>query len=171
MITKDAVLARMAFEREQAAALGVSKARVSKAEDKAEYYDIATDLDTTDKERMPSRRVGDAHLVQSKVVYMPETTRTYQTAGDMAVPRDSFLSPNLGESQKPTQEYRCEYPDGQKLHGENVLSPGESEGVTPADYVPSKPAVLKRAAGMFSNIIHGQTGDGIDAADRFTGGK
>jgi len=164
------------IDEQNAAALKAAGYDVKKSmagdESKVEYYDVVEDLNTTDSERMPTRRVlGDISVLKPKVEFMPPTTRVFETVGDFVVPRDSFLHPNLGESQKPTQQYLCENPEHQKLHRENFLAPGESEGVTPADYVPSKPAVLKRAAGLFSNIINLQGGDGVDSADRFTGGK
>jgi hypothetical protein len=161
------------FEKEERAAL--AKAREARKsmdgdESKAVYFDIADTVQSADPNKARPVRVGDARVMPNRVTFLPPETRVYETAGDMAVPRDSFLSPNLGGSQGPTQAYRCEYPDGQKLHQENFLAPGEGETETPADFVAPKPAVLKRA-GMFANIINGQDGDGVDAADRFTGGR
>ena len=161
------------FEKEERAAL--AKAREARKsmdgdESKAQYFDIADTVQDANNQPNRTVRVGDARVMPNRVTFMKPETRVYETAGDMAVPRDSFLAPNLGENQGPTQQYRCEYPDGQKLHEENFAEPGESETVRPADFVAPKPAVLKRA-GMFSNIINGQDGDGVDAADRFTGGR
>jgi len=161
------------FEKEEREAL--AKAREARKsldgdESKAKYFDIADTVQSANNQPHRTVRVGDARVMPNKVTFLPPQTRTFETAGDMAVPRDSFLAPNLGENQGPTQAYRCEYPDGQRLHEENFLAPGESETETPADFVAPKPGVLKRA-GMFSNIINNQDGDGVDAADRFMGGR
>lgn len=149
------------FETEERATLAAARKNLRKSmagdESAEQSFDIADTVQSASNQPNRSVRLGDSRVMPNKVTFLPPTTRTYETAGDMAVPRDSFLSPNLGESQGPTQEYRCEYPDGQKLHGENFLAPGESETVKPADFVAPKPAVLKRAAGLYSNLIRGFT--------------
>ena len=149
-------------------------AKIVKAEDKYEYYDVVEDLNSTDEARMPTRRVGDAHLVESKVVFMPSKTRTYQTAGDMAVPVDEWLTPDGGEgavTPAPKNYSLEEDVDGNKRGGANFLTPGESETVRPADFKAPTPSNILKRAPMFGDIINGQNGDGVDAADRFTSGR
>jgi hypothetical protein len=170
--------------------------KIVKAEDKYEYYDVTEDLNSSDQDRMPVRsvRLGDARLVPSRVTFMRPTTRTYETAGDMAVPKDSFLYPNLTDEATitPPQKYLCENPEHQKLHEENFLTPGESETVRPADFVaPTPSSILKSVRDgnlvpddtkenvakrwskngvSFADVI-GRSNGPADEAARFMGGR